>query len=83
MKKKRVDEITETLVRETEIILSDQTNKITSVATLSDMGFDSMSFVELLVSIEREFNVQLIEIGIQHKDMKTLNELAHYICRIT
>ena len=83
MSKKSVEEIMDTLVRETEIILPDQTKKITSGATLSDLGFDSMSFIELLVSIEKKFDIQLIEIGMKSDDMKSLGELAHYIHQVT
>jgi acyl carrier protein len=83
MKKKSVKEITDTLVREAEIILSDQTEKISSEATLADLGFDSMSFIELLVSIEKKFDVKLIEIGMQPADIKTLEALAHYIYQLT
>jgi len=83
MKKKCIKEITDTLVREAEIILSDQTEKISSQATLADLGFDSMSFIELLVSIEKKFDVQLVDIGMQPEDIKSLEALAHYICQVT
>ncbi|MCR4288704.1 MAG: acyl carrier protein [Candidatus Scalindua sp.] len=78
---KNVKEITDTLVREAEIILSDQTEKISSEATLADLGFDSMSFIELLVSIEKKFDVKLIEVGLQTADIKSLDALARYICK--
>ncbi len=83
MEKKSVKEITDTLVHEAEIILSDQTEKISSEANLADLGFDSMSFIELLVSIEKKFDVQLIEIGMQPADIKSLEALAHYICQVS
>ncbi|MBT3878996.1 MAG: acyl carrier protein [Candidatus Scalindua sp.] len=83
MEKKSVKEITEILVRDADIILSDQTEKISSEATLADLGFDSMSFIELLVSIEKKFDVKLIEIGMQPADIKSLEALAHYIYQLT
>ena len=83
MEEKSVNEITEALVREAEIILSDQTEKISSEATLEDLGFDSMSFIELLEKIEKKFGVKLIEIGMQPADRKTLEALAHYIYQLT
>ena len=83
MEKKSVKEITEILVRDADIILSDQTEKIFSEATLADLGFDSMSFIELLVSIEKKFDVKLIEIGMQPADIKSLEALAHYIYQLT
>ncbi len=83
MEKKGVTEITEILVHEAGIILSDQTEEITAGASLADLGFDSMSFIELLVSIEKKFDVQLIEIGMQPADIKSLEALAHYICQVS
>lgn len=83
MEKKSVKEITEILVRDADIILSDQTEKISSEATLADLGFDSMSFIELLFSIEKKFDVKLIEIGMQPADIKSLEALAHYIYQLT
>ncbi len=82
MEKKGVTEITEILVHEAEIILSDQTEDITASASLADLGFDSMSFIELLVSIEKKFGIKLIEIGMQPEDIKTLEALAHYIYQV-
>lgn len=83
MEEKSVNEITEALVREAEIILSDQTEKISAEASLTDLGFDSMSFIELLVFIEKKFDVKLIEIGMQPTDIKSLEALARYICQVS
>ncbi len=83
MEKKGVTEITEILVHEAGIILSDQTEEITAGASLADLGFDSMSFIDLLVSIEKKFGIKLIEIGMQPEDIKTLEALAHYIYQAT
>ena len=83
MEEKSVNEITKTLVREAEIILSGQTEKISAEASLTDLGFDSMSFIELLVFIEKKFDVKLIEIGMQPTDIKSLEALARYICQVS
>ena len=83
MEEKSVNEITEALVREAEIILPDQTEKISAEASLTDLGFDSMSFIELLVFIEKKFDVKLIEIGMQPTDIKSLEALARYICQVS
>ena len=83
MEEKSVNEITETLVREAKIILSGQTEKISAEASLTDLGFDSMSFIELSIFIEKEFDVKLIEIGFQPTDIKSLEALARYICQVS
>ena len=75
-------EILEFLVRETGIILSGRKNEISGETPLASLGFDSMSFVELLISIEKKFNIKLIEIGLPPDDMKTLGTLARCIHRV-
>ena len=73
--------ILEFLVRETGIILSGQKNEISEETPLASLGFDSLSFVELLIAIEKKFNLKLIEIGLKPDDMKTLGTLARCIHR--
>lgn len=73
---KDADEILSFLLRETGIILPLAPEKISDSASLASLGFDSMSFVELLISIEKKYNVKLIELGIQSEDVKTLGALA-------
>ena len=83
MSPKEFDEIVKILVRETEIIFAGQPVKISPDAPLASLGFDSMSFVELLVSIEKNFKVKLIEVGMRREDLKTLETLARCIHRVT
>lgn len=78
---KGAGDILEFLIRETGIILSGRTEKISGDAPLPSLGFDSLSFVELLVSIERKFNLKLIETGISPEDVQTLGALARCIQR--
>lgn len=78
-----VNSILDFLIKETKIVLSQTTSEIEPDASLSSLGFDSMSFVELLVSIERQFNVKLIEIGMSPEDTKTLRSLAQCVHRYT
>lgn len=76
-----IDTILAFLIRETGIILSGKSQKISGDILLASMGFDSMSFVELLISIEKKYNVKLIEIGMKPDDMKTLGALAQCLQR--
>jgi acyl carrier protein len=57
------------LIRETGIILSGKPQEISGDTPLASMGFDSLSFVELLISIEKKYNVKLIEVGMKPDDM--------------
>ena len=43
------------------------------------LGIDSLGFVELLVFIEKTFNLQLIESGLNKKDFETIHCLASFI----
>ena len=76
------NEILEFLVRETGIILSLPEGGVSHNAPLASLGFDSLSFVELLISIEKKFNIKLIEIGMKPEDMLSLETLAQCIQRV-
>ena len=43
------------------------------------LGIDSLGFVEILVFIEKTFNLQLIESGLDRKDFETIRSLAAFI----
>ena len=68
--------ILEFLVQETGIILSGKGKTVSGDTSLASLGFDSLSFVELLISIEKKFKRKLIEVGVKSEDMKTLGTLA-------
>ena len=44
-----------------------------------ELGIDSLGFVEILVFIEKTFNLQLIESGLDKKDFETVYSLASFI----
>jgi len=46
---------------------------------LSELGLDSMSFVELLVFIEKKFNLKLVDSGLGRENFKTVRALANRI----
>lgn len=76
------DSIVRLLMRETEIIFTGRSVKISPEAPLAELGFDSMSLVELLVSIERHFGVKMMEIGLSPEDLKSLNSLALRVSQV-
>ena len=45
------------------------------------LGIDSMGFVEVLVFIEKTFNLKLIELDLTKKDFETIHSLASFISR--
>ena len=61
---------------ETEIIFTGRPVKISPEAPLASLGFDSLSLVELLISIERHFGVKLMEAGLSPDNLKSLHTLA-------
>ncbi len=77
-----LDSIIRVLVHETEIIFTAHPVKISSGAPLAELGFDSMSLVELLVAIERHFGVKLMEHGISPEDLKSLETLARRVHQV-
>lgn len=81
MSSKSTDEILEVLLRESAAILSVDRGDLSADSPLSELGFDSMRFVELLVAIEIHLQVKLIEI-VQQDDLKTLRTLALCIDRV-
>ncbi len=75
----KTGEILQVLLRETEIIFTGHSVKISPEASLAALGFDSMSFVELLVAVERHFGVKLMETGMSQEDLQNLETLARRI----
>ncbi len=50
---------------------------------LRNLGLDSMSFVELLVFIEKRFGIRLIDSGLNKEDFRTVRSLAARISKNT
>jgi len=70
------------LIQQLSVILSLPAAKMKSDAPLHKLGVDSLSFVELLVFIEKEFKIKLMESGIAREDFKTIHSLAECINEI-
>lgn len=69
------------LIYQLASILSIDSKKIKPEVPLHTLGVDSLSFVELLVFIEKEFKIKLMESGLLAEDFKTISSLASRISR--
>lgn len=67
------------LTEEVAAILFQDASKIAPDQLLNAQGIDSLGFVELLVFIEKRFNLKLIESGLDRKDFKSIRTLASCI----
>ena len=83
MSKMNIVDIEKTLIQEVAAILAVDSSTILSNAPLHTLGIDSFGFVELLVFIEKTFNLKLIESGLTKEDFQTLHLLASYISRMS
>ena len=72
-------QIEEKLIRQISAILSTDSKKIKPEVPLHTLGVDSLSFVELLVFVEKEFKIKLMESGLTSEDFKTIHSLARRI----
>jgi len=82
MDKRSVKEIEEILIREVAAILSVGSSTIVPDVPLHELGVDSLSFVELLVVIEKTFNLKLMETSLTKEDFQTIRSLASCISRM-
>jgi len=76
MNKLTLKEIEEKLINQIASILLLNSAKIKPDVQLHTLGVDSLSFVELLVFIEKEFKIKLMESGITREDFKTIHSLS-------
>lgn len=74
-------EILKELIDETAIILSVESSSVDPEKPLALLGFQSLTFVELLVSIERKYGLKLIDMGLKPEELKTLSSLAKRVCQ--
>lgn len=71
-----IEEIARALRKEMSVITSREISKIDPEASLASNGINSMGFIELLLSVERLWNVKLVEAGLSMADVRTVNALA-------
>lgn len=73
------EEITAALKKEISVITGRPEKNIQEHESLSFNGINSMGFVELLITINRRWNINLMEIGIGIGDVGSLTALAEKI----
>ncbi|MCK4917912.1 MAG: acyl carrier protein [Candidatus Omnitrophica bacterium] len=76
MSSQSLNDIKKKLTEEVAMILCQNIQAISADEPLHDMGLDSLSFVELLVSIEKNFNLTLINTNLAKEDFSTINTLT-------
>jgi len=80
---KTLKEIENILSQEIATILSIDSSKVILDTPFHEIGIDSLSFVELLVFIEKTFNIKLMESGLTSEDFRTVRSLASSISRMS
>ena len=78
MEKSQVEQI---LVEEVAVILAVDKTAINVDRALHTLGIDSLSFVEILVFIEKKFDLKLMETDLTRQDFRTISSLASYISK--
>jgi len=74
-----IQNIEDTLVLGIASILSKDKSSVAVDVPFHKLGIDSLGFVEILVFIEKTFNLKLIESGLDKKDFETIRALASFI----
>lgn len=74
-----IQNVEDTLVQGIASILSKDKSPIAVDVPFHKLGIDSLGFVEILVFIEKTFNLRLIELGLNKKDFETIHSLASFI----
>lgn len=57
-------------------------NDITLETKLQDLSLDSLSFIEAIVSIEQEFDIEFEDEGLNIYEWKTVEEIIQYVEKI-
>jgi acyl carrier protein len=76
-------EIERVLIEEIAVILNAEAGSLSADAPLPTLGVDSMSFVELLVFIEKRFKLKLMESSLKKEDFHTIRALSARIAQAT
>jgi acyl carrier protein len=72
-------EIEERLIDGISGILSLERSSVDADVPFKELGLDSLGFVEVLVFIEKTFNLNMVETDLTKKDFETLNSLATFL----
>ena len=76
-----VAEIENILIQGIASINDREASQIDPEKPFHDMGIDSLGFVEILVLIEKSFNLQLIASDLTKEDFESIHRLAMFISR--
>jgi acyl carrier protein len=82
MPETRLEEIGEILRSEAADILSVDRATIAVDSPFESLGMNSLGFVELLVVIEKRFNLKLMETDLSRDDFQTIRSLALRISKM-
>jgi acyl carrier protein len=77
-----MENVKETLINEVAAILSVDPKTIAPDAPLYALKIDSLKFVELLVVIEKTYNLKLLESPLSRDDFQSIRSLASSIARL-
>lgn len=81
MQKFTTEQIKDWLIEEISAITGTETKLIDPARSLSQNGISSMGFVELLLGISRQFNIELLNSEISPYDVASVNAFADKIAR--
>lgn len=70
------EDISNELVKFVQTTIVDSSVTITTETQFKDIGIDSMSIIELVLFIERKFNVSLSDKDLIPENLKSVNTLA-------
>lgn len=76
MTKINKEDISNELVKFVQTTIVDSSVTITAETQFKDIGIDSMSIIELVLFIERKFNVSLSDKDLIPENLKSVNTLA-------
>jgi len=76
-----VQEIEEKLVQGIASIANREVSAIAPEKPFHELGIDSLGFVEILVFIEKTFQLKLIASDLTKQDFETIHSVASYISR--
>lgn len=77
-----IDAIAKQLCEDIAIITSTDKNKINRDDSLASLGIDSLSLVEIFVSVENNFKIKLLEADLSNDDLKSIDSLSKKIFTI-
>ncbi len=76
-----VEEVVGKLLEEMALITGKPVGKLDRSRSLAQNGINSMGFVELLLTVAKNWNVNLMDAGIGVADVRSVESLAERIAR--